>query len=352
MARSSNRPSCVVQVFAAQVLLLMLGGLACVAQAFAQGEAKAPTAAPNAAQVEALSRAQAAVIGISATAVDDAGSIATLGRERRGSGVVIGADGLLLTIGYLILEADHVDLLLDSERSVPARVLAYDLATGFGLLQPLAPLRIAPAPLGRSGELAEGEPVMIASGDGVSLARLVSRRAFSGYWEYHIDGALFTAPARSDHSGAALFNVNGELQGIGSLILSDVLGGGRGAVAGNMFVPVDLLKSVFDELRERGASRLSTRAWLGLNCVERDGAVRIVRVTRESPAEQAGLQHGDQIVAIDGETVAGLESFYKALWRDGAEREVKLDIRRAGEAQTLTARTRDRMKTLRRPQGI
>ena len=307
------------------------------------------------AKAEALARAHSAVVGVRSTAVDDAGSIDTLGRERQGSGVLIDADGLVLTIGYLILEADHVDLVIEGERTVPARVVAYDLASGFGLLQALAPVRVAPVALGRSEGLNGDEPLMIASGGsdgGLSLARMVSQRAFSGYWEYHIDGALFTVPPRSDHSGAGLFNLDGELLGIGSLVVMEALGAGQGRMPGNMFVPIDLLKPILAEMRSQGASRVSTRAWLGLNCVEANGGVQVVRVTRDGPAERAGLQPGDRILRIDGAEVAALETLYKTLWRDSAEREVTLVIRRGGETQTLTLKAIDRMKTLRKPQGI
>ena len=304
----------------------------------------------------ALSRAHAAVIGVEVMAVEDARSIATLGRIREGSGVVIGADGLVLTIGYLILEADHVDLVIDGGRRVPARVVAEDIASGFGLLQALAPLGLAPVPLGASSAVNRDEPLMIASGGGdadLSLARLVSRRPFSGYWEYYIDGALFTSPARVDHSGAGLFNGSGELVGIGSLVVADAAGAGAPALRGNMFVPVDLLKPILGELRTRGASRDSTRAWLGLNCVEDAGHVRVIRLTPESPAEDAGLQPGDFILAVDGITIGDLASFYKTLWRDRrAERDVALDIRRGEETLHLKARAIDRMKTFSRPQGI
>ena len=308
------------------------------------------------AKTRALTQAGAAVVGVRATAVDNARSIETLGRERQGSGVVIASDGLVLTIGYLILEADHVDLVVEGQRTVPARVVAYDQATGFGLLRALAPVRVEPARLGSSAELSSDQPLMIASGgsDGdLSLARMVDRRAFSGYWEYHIDGALFTAPARGDHSGASLFNSDGELLGIGSLVVSDALGPGHPRLAGNMFVPIDLLKPILAELLDQGASRSSTRAWLGLNCVEQDGVVRVVRVTRDGPADEAGLRPGDRILRIDGVEVHALEAFYKALWQgDTAEREVRLDIRRGAEIQTLSVMTLDRMKTLRKPQGI
>ena len=307
-------------------------------------------------RVRALRAANAAVVGVQATAVDDARSIETLGRKRQGSGVVIDADGLVLTIGYLILEAEQVDLVVEGERTVPARVVAYDLASGFGLLQALAPVKVGAARFGNSAEVSTREPLMISSGgaDGDrSLARLVSRRGFSGYWEYHIDGALFTTPPRTDHSGAGLFNANGELLGIGSLVVSDALGGDHPRLPGNMFVPIDLLKPILAELIEQGASRSSTRAWLGVNCVESETGVRVVRVSRDSPAEAAGLQAGDRILRIDGAEVSGLESLYKTLWQgERAEREVRLDIQRGGQPQTLSVMTLDRMKTLSKPQGI
>jgi S1-C subfamily serine protease len=307
-------------------------------------------------RLRALTRAQAAVVGVESIAVEGARSAETLGSERRGSGVLIDADGLVLTIGYLILEAEQVDIVIDGQRRLPARVVAYDLATGFGLLQSLAPVKVMPAPLGRSAELRSSEPLMIASGGeagAVSLARLVASRPFSGYWEYHIDAALFTAPARPDHSGAGLFNADGELLGIGSLFVADAAGPDAPRLPGNMFVPIDLLKPILAELRERGASSASRRAWLGVNCIEQDGGViRVIRVSRDSPAEQAGLQPGDRILSIDGNEVAGLESFYRQLWRDGAEREVRLEIRRGAASVQLTARTLDRAQTLRRPKGI
>lgn len=312
----------------------------------------------------ALERARQAVVGVQATAVEDARSIRSLGRERSGSGVVIGHDGLVLTIGYLVLEAESVQLQLDDGRTVPARALGYDSASGLGLVQALAPLGIAPVALGQPAQLATQESLMVASGgdDGqVSPAWLQARRAFAGTWEYHLDQALLTAPARRDHSGAGLFNGRGELVGIGSLFLADASAGavddGDATPAqpgpANLFVPVDLLPPVLDELRQRGTTLSSRRAWLGLNCVELAGALRIVRVAQDSPADVAGLEVGDRILRIDGTAVSSLAGLWQALWAGGAaEREVVLDIQRQGEPQAVKVYSVDRLKTLRRPQGI
>lgn len=304
----------------------------------------------------ALQRAQKAVVGLQALAVDGARSSSTLGRQRQGSGVVIGRDNLVLTIGYLVLEADQVLLLTEDDRSIPAQVLGYDVATGFGLVQALAPLRIEPVPLGKPGALAPRDAMMVASGGeegAVSPAWLVSRRPFSGYWEYHINGALFTTPPRSDHSGAGLFNAAGELVGIGSLVVADAAEpDDPQRIPGNMFVPVDLLSPILEELRRAGSTAAGRRAWIGVNCIEHEGSVRVIRVNEDSPAEVAGLRRGDRILRIDGTDVSALEGLWKALWRGAAEREVLLEIQRDGQSETLKVFSVDRMKTLKRPQGI
>jgi serine protease Do len=322
----------------------------CIACGFASA---APTDLE--AQSRALERATNAVVGVQTLAVPDARSNNTLGRVRQGSGVVIAADGLVLTIGYLILEADQVQLLLDNGRNLPARVVGYDLSTGFGLLQPLAPLNIAPAPLGTSRSVTPEDGLLIVSGEPsgqLSAARMVSRRAFAGYWEYRIDDALFTSPPRTDHSGAALFNPRGELVGIGSLVVNNALGSEGPMLPGNMFVPIDLLTPILGELRNKGASAASQRAWLGINGVEQDGLVRVARVSEESPAEAAGVKIGDRITSIDGQAVSTLDALWTKLWSGAAEREVKLEVERGESRQMLNVRTVDRNRQLKRASGI
>jgi S1-C subfamily serine protease len=307
-------------------------------------------------QSRALQRASESVLGLRTQALADARSLATLGRERAGSGVLIGRDGLVLTIGYLVLEADQVELSTHDGRRIPARVVAYDLATGLGLVQALAPLGLEPAPLGEATRPSLREPLLVASGGErgeVGMAALASRRPFSAYWEYHLDAALFTAPPRRDHAGAGLFNSQGELVGVGSLMVADAAEPGTPQQPGNLFVPVDLLKPVLAELLEQGRSRASLRAWLGVNCVEADGEVRVMRVADDSPADVAGLQRGDRIVAIDGQPVAALAMLWKTLWAtQPPERDVRLDILREGRSMAVIVHAVDRAWTLRRSEGI
>jgi hypothetical protein len=216
-------------------------------------------------------------------------------------------------------------------------------------------VKLEPAPLGDAAGLNEQSPVVVVSGGqagAVSMARLVSRRPFSGNWEYHIDGAIFTAPARRDHSGAGLFNLRGELVGVGSLVLNNVASTGQPRTAGNLFVPVDLFRPVLEQLQRSGRWAGDTRAWLGVNCTEREGEIWVVRVAEDSPAERAGLAVGDRIVSIDGEAVTELSALWKTLWRGQAEREVTLQVRRHGLVRQVLVRTIDRATTLKQATGV
>ena len=350
-----------VTALAAMLLGLLLGG-----PVEADDESEPPAAsaaAPGSARAArsmrgdpavALQRASDAVVGVEINGVDGASSNEMLGQFRAGSGVVIGEDGLVVTIGYLLLEAEDASLVLDSGRRVPARVLGVDLATGFGLVQALLPLQVPSAPLARDTRVRPDEALMLVSGgsDGaISLARLAARRSFSGYWEYHIDSALFTQPPRTDHSGAGLFNARGELLGIGSLLVMDTPSE-HDAGPGNMFVPIDLLAPILRELRERGSSSASHRAWLGLNCLQEVEGVRVVRVNPESPAEAAGVEAGDLIRRIDGVAVSDLEGFDKRLWSGSAERRIALDVVRDGRPRHIDVQSVDRLQTLRRARSI
>ena len=306
--------------------------------------------------IDALTRANRAVVGVQVSATGDAQSAQSLGRRRTGSGVVIAGDGLILTIGYLLLEADTIQVTTHDKRTLPARMVAYDIATGFGLLRPLLPLHgVAPVELGSQADLQAGDPMMVSVGGedgGVGMTQLVGKRPFSGYWEYHIESALFTSPPVDDHSGAPLFNQRGELVGIGSLFVGDASGDKR-RIPGNMFVPVDLLKPILAELQQTGSTRVSRRPWLGLSSIEQDGQVLVLRVNGDGPAQAAGLQPGDVVLAIDGEKVATLEAFYKKLWaRPSADSTVELVVQRGAEIRQVRLQAVDRMSTMKRPEGI
>jgi serine protease Do len=295
-----------------------------------------------------------AVVGVKVKALPNARSNDTLGRERTGSGVLIAKD-LVLTIGYLVVEADQVEIADSGGQKIPAAVVAYDPATGFGLLKPMAPLSPKPIRLGSAAPVAQLDRLMIVTGGEaptLSIATVVSKRRYAGYWEYLIDDAIFTSPPRLDHSGAALIDRNGELVGIGSLLVLDALAPGE-RLPGNMFVPVDLLAPVLDDLVRTGARAAAHRPWLGVNSLEEDGRVKVMQVNEESPADRAGIVAGDIILSVDGEAVESLEHFYRQVWTRGpAGVDVVLTVLHGPVLKDITVRSIDRQDFVRRKPGV
>jgi len=306
------------------------------------------------AQYQKLVEATNAVVGLHVKAVANARSNETLGQVRDGSGVLIAKD-LILTIGYLILEADEVQVTDADGTTIPAAVIAYDHATGFGLVRAFAPLAQKPITLGTANPVATLDRLMIVNGgaeQAVSVATVVSKRKFAGYWEYLIDNAIFTTPPRLDHSGAALINRDGELVGIGSLFVLDAMVPGE-KMPGNMFVPVDLLKPILDDMVRTGAQPATHRPWLGVNSLEEDGRVKVMQVNEESPAAKAGITPGDIILSVNGQPVESLEKFYSAVWTRGpAGVSVVLGVLHGTSLKEVTVQSIDRREFMRHKPGI
>jgi len=289
-----------------------------------------------------------AVVKLSIKTVPEARTAENLGAEREGTGVVIDDKGLILTIGYLILEAESILIVAADGRVFPATVVGYDHATGFGLLR--AGLRTRPVELGNSSDLRELSTALIAAhgaAGGTSRACVVARRRFTGWWEYMIDDGIFTAPPRFEHSGAALLGPDGRLVGIGSLWVSDALEIGA-AFPGNMFVPIDLLKPFLEDLLATGRRREAPRPWLGLYSEEIEGHVVVTRVLPGSPAAKAGLSRGDVILGVAGQAIGHQSDFYQRLWASGdAGASVLLHVLQKKMVRQLVVHSADRMEYLR-----
>jgi len=303
---------------------------------------------------ERLIEAFSAVVSVRAQAPPDARTAGSLGTAREGSGVVIDGNGLVLTIGYLILEAARVDLAVASAETVPAEVVAYDHATGFGLVRALEPLEVNPMRLGVSAELVEGTPVLAAAPGGPTAVRpaiVVSRRELAGYWEYLLEDAIFTAPPHPQFAGAALIGPEGTLLGIGSLLVGDARPGAE--VRGNMFVPIDALKPILGELLVAGRGPGPPRPWLGVYTEEVGGRLVVRRVADEGPAAAAGIERGDVIAALADEPIASQADFYRRLWARGeAGVEVPLTVQRGEQSLELTVVSGDRYQWLRLTPGF
>jgi serine protease Do len=285
-----------------------------------------------------------AVVRIHAEVTPGARTAAYLGSEREGSGVVIDADGLVVTIGYLVTEAMAIDVTAGDGKTVPASLVGLDNDSGLALVRTALPLAVKPLLLGRSADLAERQIVLAAGfggADAAQAARVVSRRTFAGYWEYLLEDAIFTTPPLENWSGAALIGADGKLLGIGSLVVRDAIPGS--AVAGNMFVPIDHLTASLADLLSTGRPGTPPRPWLGINAQEIDGRIVVTRVSAEGPAQRAGVARGSIVAAVAGERVDDLAGLYRKLWAQGAAGvEIPLTVEEGGARREITIKTMNR----------
>jgi S1-C subfamily serine protease len=300
-----------------------------------------------------LDHALTSVVGIKSMVPADAFTAETLGTERAGNGVLIrGGEGLVLTIGYLVTEAETVWISRGSGSAVPGHVLGYDQETGFGLVQALARLDLPSLPLGTSKVAEVGERVVIGGVGGRQhsvAARIIAKQEFAGYWEYVLDEALFTAPAHPNWGGTAVIGPAGDLIGVGSLQIQQA-GAQRRLEDVNMIVPIDLLKPIFGDLLTIGRANRPPRPWLGIYATEVGSNVAILGLANRGPAERADLRAGDIVLRVGGNSVNDLAGLFRRVWALGqAGVEVPLLINREGKTFELRVRSGDRRSFLKGP---
>lgn len=287
-----------------------------------------------------------AVVGVHTTIPENRRSARTLGSEREGHGIVIDDEGLVVTIGYLIMEAETITVTDSEGRALPASIVGYDYESGFGLIRTTVPPPVKPMPFGDSDELMLRSEAYVAGvgGEKATLkVKVAGRREFAGYWEYLLDNAIFTVPAYPLWGGSALVGMDGSLLGVGSLLVQEALGPGAPAFPGNMYVPINRLKPVFDELVETGRLSTPPRPWLGLYTVEHMGHLVVGGISEGGPADRAGLKRGDILQALNGDVLDEVGDFYKRLWASGpAGSVVTLRMERDSDAFEVTVRTGDR----------
>jgi len=286
-----------------------------------------------------------AIVSVRAQVPPSARLVDVLGTSRDGSGIVIDNNGLVLTIGYLIVEASDVEVTDKENKFVPAKVIAYDYDTGFGLVRAVQPLGIDAISLGQSANLEIGDQTLIISHTGpqfMQTVEVVDVRDFTGFWEYLLEDAIFTSPPFREFAGAALINKNGDLVGVGSLIVSDAIAAAP-ETPGNMFVPIDQLKPIIEELLEHGRRQGNGRPWLGIYTEMARGHLFITRIADDSPAAHGDLRANDIVVNVNGSKVVDMAGFFRNIWSSGkAGVEIELSILRNGEIFTIILKSEDR----------
>lgn len=293
-----------------------------------------------------------AVLSLSAEVPADAFTASILGTERAGNGVLIDNSGLVLTIGYLVTEAEHIWLGQNSGKVVPAHLVAYDFETGFGLVQAMGPLDAKPLPFGNTRKLPVGSSVIVAGAGGrrrALSAKIVGKREFAGYWEYVLDEAIFTTPAHPHWGGTGLLGPDGKLYGIGSLYVQQARGGDTKA-EGNMIVPIDLLPPILDALTKTGTTGRPARPWLGFYATEAEERLLVVGLAPKGPAEKAGVRPGDIAIDVAGAPVGNLADLWRTIWAYGkAGTDVPMTFLRDGKPRRCNIKTADRASFLKSP---
>lgn len=300
-----------------------------------------------------LSRFNTSIVRIDSRIPDDATSAKGLGTTRVGTGIILD-DKTILTIGYLTVEADSVMVTTASGKRIPASVAGYDHATGFGLVRAAVPLDGTPMALGDSDKVTERQRVLtLGHGEPEATELLVvSRKVFTGGWEYLIERPIYTFPPVNNWSGAALISEDGKLIAVGSLIVEDAASGQR-SVPGNLWVPVNLLKPIMTELLARGRRSDDVHPWLGITTESVRGYLMVVRVAPQGPADAAGVTPGDIVIGVAGEKVADQAEFYRKLWKTGpAGTPISLRLFKDGDVRELTVKSIDRADFLRKATGI
>lgn len=300
-----------------------------------------------------LERALSSVVSVRTQIPEDAMTARMLGTERAGHGVVIKDNGLIVTIGYLVTEAESIWIVDGTGKATAGHTVAYDQETGFGLIQALGRLDLPALEMGSAKDLEEGERVVLAGHGGRSnaiSARVQAKREFAGYWEYLLEEAIFTAPPHPTWGGAGLIAHDGTLRGIGSLFVQQVVDGGD-AVDGNMIVPIDILQPILDELMTFGKTQKPPRPWLGMMTTEMDDALVVAGVVEGGPAARADIRVGDFVLGVGGEPVSELANMFKRIWATGAAGVgIPLTLSRDGEMLDLTVKSVNRGDLLKSPQ--
>ena len=327
-------------------LMVLCAGLLAWPLAWAQPEQALPS--------PTVQRIMQSVVSVQTRSDEQANTARTLGQQRLGSGVVIAPD-TVLTIGYLLLEAETVDLIDHQGRRIPGQVRAVDNTSGLGLIRALVPLRLEAVPLGDSDALpTPGKLWTLGQRESeLTALELVSRRPFAAVWEYWLEAPLMTLPAVNNWSGAGLFDQRGRLVGIGSLLVQDVFGD-QVPLPGNLYVPVNLIKDPLPELLRQGKSLGPAPSWLGISSQALPGGgLSVLRVSPNSPAAQSGIMVGDTLLALQGQALDNLPDFYRRLRAVGlAGSTLTLSIRREGQVRQIELVTADRNQSLKRPSSI
>ncbi len=291
------------------------------------------------------------IVKIESIIPEDARTAKTLGTERLGNGVII-HNNYILTIGYLVAEAETINITMPNGGKVPGELVGYDHATGFGILKTVLPKKLTGLAIGNSDQISKEEKLFVLpslSAGMPSVANMVSRRSFAGWWEYFLDKPIYTYPMNNSFAGTPLVNEYGEIVGIGSLYVADAVLPGV-VSPGNLFVPINELKPILDDLINNGKRTKNIKPYMGLTSDDSLGVVKITRVNENGPAAKAGFLENDTILTVNKKNISNIEDFYKTVWSlGGPGSKLTFQIQRGETKMDLELTTMDRNDFLSKP---
>jgi S1-C subfamily serine protease len=312
---------------------------------------RAQTTAPEPGQLSPLPSyvrlVEPAVVGIAVQVPPNRPSAPTLGVERWGSGVIFDAkEGYALSVSYVLLDAEQIEVRLRDGRKVPGKLVGLDLEVGLGVVKLQGKGPWPAASFGDSTKTAAGDVTgtvgVVEDGSLVATAGHVDVvRPFSAAWEYMLDRAFIVSPYNRAFGGAAVVDAGGRVVAVASLRLGE-------APYVNLAIPVQKFLAGRDELLSRGrvVSRRA-RPWLGLYTVPHEGDLIVAGVSPVGPARAAGFRQGDVIVRLNGAKVESQEDFYTRLWQGAVDDEVQVVVQRAARFEAISVRPADRYRVYR-----
>lgn len=285
------------------------------------------------ASVELVKRLLSSVVHIHTEVPAAHPSTRMLGDERMGTGTIIDPSGLILTVNYVVMGGETIQVSFAKGRTQRAEIVAQDFELGLALLK-VKRTGLTAVPVVSSEELDRGEPVFALAATGprerrVSGGLLTYLGEFEAYWEYMLERSLVSTASNPGFGGGPLFTVTGRMVGVVSLNLGEI-------VRSSLAIPGECYQANREEyLRHGRAVSRAPRAWLGVFAERVDEGVVVAGLVPGGPGAKCGIKEGDVIVSLDALQVPTRKDLYLTLWRRGPGERIALEVMRDSELKRL-----------------
>ncbi len=249
-----------------------------------------------------------------------------------GSGFIIDPTGIIVTNNHVVDHADKITVSLTDGRQLPARVLGRDELTDVAVIKVQSNEALPSVTWGDSRKaevgdwiLAAGNPFGLGGSVSVGIISAQGRDLGSGPFDNFLQ---IDAPINPGNSGGPVFNMDGQVIGVSSVIVSPT-----GASVGIGFaIPSDTVTRIVAQLLAKGSIE---RGWLGVSVDDRDSGVTIAGMDRNGPAARSGIRTGDVVLAVNGERIATSRGLIRAVAGVAPGNSARLTVRRAGREMEI-----------------